>query len=89
MRCCRNITVGTHRLRHCRIGFARIETADQNADLGFGLWQRLDRDALKDLLRGTYRGERRSAVKRVEALENLEVTLASELFLLAYNRDPQ
>jgi len=43
--------------------------------------RRLDRDALRDLLRGTYRGERQSAVDRVEALTDLEVTLASDLFL--------
>jgi 23S rRNA (guanine745-N1)-methyltransferase len=47
---------------------------------------RLDGDALRDLLRGTYRGERRSEAGRVKALGDLEVTLASELFLLAYNR---
>ena len=44
---------------------------------------RLDRNALKDLLRGTYRGERRSAAAGVEALDELEVTLASDVFLLA------
>jgi 23S rRNA (guanine745-N1)-methyltransferase len=42
---------------------------------------RLDGDALRDLLRGTYRGERRRAAERVEALADLEVTLASDLFL--------
>jgi 23S rRNA (guanine745-N1)-methyltransferase len=42
---------------------------------------RLDREALKDLLRGTYRGERRSTADRVEALEDLEVTLASEVMV--------
>ncbi len=41
----------------------------------------LDRDALLDLLRGTYRGERRSAEERIDTLGGLEVTLASELFL--------
>jgi 23S rRNA (guanine745-N1)-methyltransferase len=45
--------------------------------------QRLDGDALRDLLRGTYRGERRSAAERIEALDDLDVTLASEVFLLS------
>jgi 23S rRNA (guanine745-N1)-methyltransferase len=43
----------------------------------------LDRSALLDLLRGTYRAERASAADRVAALDHLEVTLASEMFLLA------
>jgi 23S rRNA (guanine745-N1)-methyltransferase len=42
----------------------------------------LTRDALQDLLRGTYRGERTSTTERVNALTSLDVTLASELFLL-------
>lgn len=37
----------------------------------------LEADSLRDLLRGTYRGERRSAATRVEVLARLEVTLAS------------
>jgi 23S rRNA (guanine745-N1)-methyltransferase len=41
----------------------------------------LGRDALLDLLRATYRGERASLAGRVAALESLEVTLASEFFL--------
>jgi hypothetical protein len=41
----------------------------------------LERDALKDLLRATYRGERTSAAARIDALECLEVTLASDFFL--------
>jgi len=45
--------------------------------------QWLDRAALLDLLRGTYRAERASAADRVAALDRLEVTLASELFLFA------
>lgn len=45
--------------------------------------RRLDRDALLDLLRGTYRGERVSAADRVAALDSLDVTLASEFFLFA------
>ena len=45
--------------------------------------RRLDGDALRDLLSGTYRGERRSAADRVEALDDLDVTLASDLFVLA------
>lgn len=43
---------------------------------------RLNRDVLKDLLRGTYRGERRKDAERVEALGDLDVTLASDVFLL-------
>jgi len=42
---------------------------------------RLDREALKDLLRGTYRGERRKHAGRVEALGEMEVTLACDMFL--------
>ena len=44
---------------------------------------RLERQALLDLLRGTYRAERDSVADRVEALDHLEVTLASEIFLFA------
>ena len=40
---------------------------------------RLDGAALRDLLRGTYRGARSSALERVEALDALEVTLATEV----------
>lgn len=46
----------------------------------------LEQDALRDLLRGTYRGERASAALQVEALEPLDVTLASELFLFERRR---
>lgn len=42
---------------------------------------RLERESLLDLLRSTYRGERTSAAAGVSALTNLEVTLASDLFL--------
>jgi hypothetical protein len=41
----------------------------------------LGRDALKDLLRATYRGERTSAAARIDALDRLQVTLASDFFL--------
>jgi len=44
---------------------------------------RLEREALLDLLRGTYRGERTSAATRVGDLGSLEVTLASDFFLFA------
>jgi len=40
---------------------------------------RLDGAALRDLLRGTYRGARTSALGRVETLDALEVTLATEV----------
>ncbi len=37
--------------------------------------------ALRDLLRGTYRGERTSAAARAETLKELDVTLSSEVFV--------
>ena len=40
---------------------------------------RLDGAVLRDLLRGTYRGARTSALERVAALNALEVTLATEV----------
>ena len=43
----------------------------------------LERDALLDLLRGTYRGERLSQSPRVQGLERLTVTLASDIILFA------
>jgi len=43
----------------------------------------LEREALLDLLRSTYRGARRSAADRVEALDRLDVTLSSDLLILA------
>ena len=43
----------------------------------------LERDALLNLLRGTYRGARQSAAARVDALDALDVTLASELLVFA------
>jgi len=46
----------------------------------------VDRPALTDLLRGTYRGARRSATARVEALTTLEVTLATDVFVFAVAR---
>jgi 23S rRNA (guanine745-N1)-methyltransferase len=45
--------------------------------------QRLERESLLDLLKGTYRGERLSGADRLEALDSLEVTLASEFCLFA------
>jgi 23S rRNA (guanine745-N1)-methyltransferase len=42
----------------------------------------VQRAMLLDLLRITYRGERRSAAPRVDALSSLDVTMASEVFLL-------
>jgi 23S rRNA (guanine745-N1)-methyltransferase len=41
----------------------------------------LGAEALRDLLRGTYRGRRASEAARVEALDSLDVTVASEIFL--------
>jgi 23S rRNA (guanine745-N1)-methyltransferase len=42
---------------------------------------RLDRQQLLDLLTGTYRGARTSAAARVEQLDSLDVTVASDLLL--------
>lgn len=42
---------------------------------------RLQGDVLRDLLQATYRGSRRSAAEQVQALEQLEVTLASDLVI--------
>ncbi len=43
----------------------------------------LGREALHNLLRGTYRGERFSTSSRVAALDQLTVTLASDILVLA------
>lgn len=43
---------------------------------------RLGREQLRDLLAGTYRGARWSAAAAIEALEELEVTLASDVLVL-------
>jgi 23S rRNA (guanine745-N1)-methyltransferase len=45
--------------------------------------QQLDREALLKLLRGTYRGMRLSERSRVEQLDSLEVTFASDILLFA------
>ena len=42
---------------------------------------RLERDQLRDLLRGTYRGERHATADRIESIDTLEVTLASDVLL--------
>jgi SAM-dependent methyltransferase len=42
----------------------------------------LEGEALRDLLRGTYRGERRSAHASIAALEHLRVTIASDVFVM-------
>jgi 23S rRNA (guanine745-N1)-methyltransferase len=42
----------------------------------------LEGEALRDLLRGTYRGARTSAAARVEELESLDVTIASDVVLM-------
>jgi 23S rRNA (guanine745-N1)-methyltransferase len=42
----------------------------------------LDRDALMNLLRGTYRGVRHRAAERVASLTRMTVTLASDLLVL-------
>jgi len=45
--------------------------------------RRLDRRALLNLLRGTYRGERSSESSHVHGLDRLDVTLASDVVLFA------
>jgi 23S rRNA (guanine745-N1)-methyltransferase len=50
--------------------------------------RRFARAELLDLLAGTYRGERRSMAAAVNALEELEVTLASDVLVLARRRGP-
>ena len=47
---------------------------------------RFDLDELHDMLRGTYRGGRHSAVERVASLGPMNVTLASEVLELTPNR---
>jgi len=42
----------------------------------------LEGDALRDLLRGTYRGARASVASRVEELESLEVTVSSDVVVM-------
>jgi 23S rRNA (guanine745-N1)-methyltransferase len=42
----------------------------------------LERDALLNLLRGTYRGARFTLSERVEAMEGMDVTLSSEMCVL-------
>ena len=51
--------------------------------------QRLDRAALLDLLRGTYRGLRKSAAERVAGLDDLTVTLASDIRVLTLRDSPR
>ncbi|HYM21620.1 MAG TPA: methyltransferase domain-containing protein [Vicinamibacterales bacterium] len=45
---------------------------------------RLDVEAVHDLLRGTYRGARRSESDRVDALGPMDVTLASDVLMLQW-----
>ena len=47
---------------------------------------RLDVESLRDLLRATYRGARRSASDRVDTLGPLDVTLASDVLVLRTER---
>ena len=42
----------------------------------------LERDALLNLLRGTYRGARFTLSERVEAMQQMDVTLSSEMCVL-------
>ena len=41
------------------------------------------RDVLLQLLRATYRGERRSALPRLDTLDSLTITLSSEVLTFA------
>jgi 23S rRNA (guanine745-N1)-methyltransferase len=67
----------------------RAEAVIAEHDAGFRLLRRtatrerhrLDAAALRDLLRGTYRGARNSHARRAEVLDWLEVTLASDVLL--------
>ena len=43
---------------------------------------RLESDALRDLLRSTYRGARASVASRIESLDALEVTLATDVVVM-------
>ena len=45
--------------------------------------RQLDRDQLRDLLRATYRGARKARIGRLESIDALVVTLASEVVLMA------
>ena len=51
--------------------------------------RRLEGDALRDLLRSTYRGARQRLAAQVEALEAMDVTLASDIVLFAAAKFPQ
>jgi 23S rRNA (guanine745-N1)-methyltransferase len=51
--------------------------------------RRLGGDLLRDLLRSTYRGARQRLASQVEALEAMDVTLASEVVLFAPVNFPQ
>ena len=48
----------------------------------------LDRDALLELLTGTYRGVRHGVAERVAALTRMTVTLASEILVFASQMSP-
>jgi hypothetical protein len=54
-------------------GFTLVERVTARAR------RQLEREALLALLRGTYRGERTSAAPRVESLDRLAVTVASDV----------
>jgi 23S rRNA (guanine745-N1)-methyltransferase len=43
----------------------------------------LHHEAIRDLLRGTYRGERQAASRKVDAVEDLDVTLASDVMVFS------
>jgi 23S rRNA (guanine745-N1)-methyltransferase len=68
----------------------RVETVVKEHDGWFTLAERaslrerhhVDGAALRDLLRGTYRGERLSAADRIAAVADVELTLASDVLLL-------
>ena len=45
---------------------------------------RLDRDMLRDLLRGTYRGERHAVTRKLEDIDTLDLTLASDMLAFSH-----
>ncbi len=59
---------------------AHFELVDRSVTRGQHM---LEGEALRNLLRGTYRGERFSTSSRVAALDRLVVTLASDILVLA------
>jgi 23S rRNA (guanine745-N1)-methyltransferase len=66
----RHLLVGEH-LSHFKV----VEQFDARER------RRVTRDQIADLLRGTYRGTRRSAAEAIESLDDMDITLASTIIL--------